>query len=34
MQTALDTLGIGNEWYPEPAGLVHKGGAYYLPGTK
>jgi len=34
MQNALDTLGIGNEWYPEPAGLVHKGGAYYLPGTK
>jgi len=33
MQNALDTLGIGNEWYPEPAGLVHKGGAYYLPGT-
>jgi membrane peptidoglycan carboxypeptidase len=34
MQSALDTLGIGNEWYPEPPGLVHKGGAYYLPGTK
>jgi penicillin-binding protein 1A len=34
MQNALDTLGIGNEWYPEPAGLVHRGGAYYLPGTK
>ena len=33
MQTALDALGIGNEWFPEPAGLVHKGGAYYLPGT-
>jgi membrane peptidoglycan carboxypeptidase len=34
MQSALDALGIGNEWYPEPAGLVHKGSAYYLPGTK
>jgi penicillin-binding protein 1A len=34
MQSALDILGIGNEWYPEPPGLVHKGGAYYLPGTK
>jgi len=34
MQNALDTLGIGNEWYPEPPGLVHRGGAYYLPGTK
>lgn len=33
MQSALDALGIGNEWFPEPAGLVHKGGAYYLPGT-
>jgi len=34
MQNALDALGLGNEWFPEPAGLVHKGGAYYLPGTK
>jgi penicillin-binding protein 1A len=34
MQSALDALGIGNEWFPEPAGLVHKGGAYYMPGTK
>jgi membrane peptidoglycan carboxypeptidase len=34
MQGALDALGIGNEWYPEPPGLVHKGNAYYLPGTK
>jgi membrane peptidoglycan carboxypeptidase len=33
MQSALDTLGIGNEWYPQPAGLVQKGSNYYLPGT-
>jgi membrane peptidoglycan carboxypeptidase len=33
MQTALDALGIGNEWYPQPAGLVQKGSNYYLPGT-
>jgi membrane peptidoglycan carboxypeptidase len=34
MQSALDTLGIGNEWYSEPAGLDHRGGYYYLPGTR
>jgi membrane peptidoglycan carboxypeptidase len=33
MQSALDTLGIGNEWYSRPAGLVQKGSNYYLPGT-
>jgi membrane peptidoglycan carboxypeptidase len=33
MQSALDALGIGNEWYPEPPGLMHKGSNYYLPGT-
>jgi membrane peptidoglycan carboxypeptidase len=37
MQQALDALGIGNEWYSEPAGLVnqscHGQMAYYLPGT-
>jgi membrane peptidoglycan carboxypeptidase len=33
MQSALDALGIGNEWYPQPAGLVQKGSNYYLPGT-
>jgi len=37
MQQALDALGIGNEWYAEPAGLVnqscHGQMAYYLPGT-
>jgi membrane peptidoglycan carboxypeptidase len=33
MQSALDALGIGNEWYPQPAGLVQKGLNYYLPGT-
>jgi membrane peptidoglycan carboxypeptidase len=33
MQSALDTLGIGNEWYSQPAGLVQKGSNYYLPGT-
>jgi hypothetical protein len=33
MQTALDSLGIGNEWYSQPAGLVQKGSNYYLPGT-
>jgi hypothetical protein len=26
-------MGIGNEWYPQPAGLVQKGSNYYLPGT-
>ena len=37
MQQALDAMGIGNEWYSEPAGLVnqscHGQMAYYLPGT-
>ena len=33
MQAALDSLGIGNEWFPTPAGLVQKGSNYYLPGT-
>jgi membrane peptidoglycan carboxypeptidase len=33
MQQALDTLGIGDEWYPEPPGLDHRGGNWYLPGT-
>ncbi len=37
MQQALDTLGLGDEWYTEPAGLVnqscHGQMAYYLPGT-
>jgi membrane peptidoglycan carboxypeptidase len=37
MQGALDTLGIGDEWFPEPAGLVHKTvsgqTAWFLPGT-
>ncbi|HEV2966622.1 MAG TPA: transglycosylase domain-containing protein [Candidatus Dormibacteraeota bacterium] len=33
MQSALDALGIGNEWYPQPAGLVQKGSNFYLPGT-
>jgi len=37
MQGALDTLGIGDEWYPEPVGLVHKTvsgqTAWFLPGT-
>jgi membrane peptidoglycan carboxypeptidase len=33
MQQALDALGIGNEWYPQPAGLVQKGSNFYLPGT-
>jgi membrane peptidoglycan carboxypeptidase len=33
MQQALDTLGIGNEWYPQPPGLVQKGSNFYLPGT-
>jgi penicillin-binding protein 1A len=33
MQSALDTLGIGNEWYARPPGLVQKGSNYYLPGT-
>ncbi len=37
MQQALDALGIGNEWYSEPAGVInqpcHGQMAYYLPGT-
>jgi membrane peptidoglycan carboxypeptidase len=33
MQQALDTLGLGDEWYSEPAGLDHRGGNYYIPGT-
>ncbi len=37
MQQALDALGLGDEWYAEPPGLVNAycGGqiAYYLPGT-
>ena len=37
MQQALDTLGLGDEWYSEPAGLInqscHGQMAYYLPGT-
>ena len=33
MQQALDALGIGNEWYAQPAGLVQKGSNFYLPGT-
>jgi penicillin-binding protein 1A len=33
MQGALDTLGIGDEWYPEPPGLVHRQDAWFLPGT-
>jgi len=37
MQQALDTMGMGDEWYPEPPGLIHqscKGQmAYYMPGT-
>ncbi len=37
MQGALDTLGIGDEWYSEPPGLVHRTvsgeTAWFLPGT-
>jgi hypothetical protein len=33
MQGALDTLGIGDEWYAEPPGLIHRGGSWFLPGT-
>lgn len=37
MQQALDALGMGDEWYAEPPGLIHQncGGqlAYYMPGT-
>ncbi|HEX7264547.1 MAG TPA: transglycosylase domain-containing protein [Candidatus Dormibacteraeota bacterium] len=33
MQGALDTLGIGDEWYAEPPGLIHRGGNWFLPGT-
>jgi membrane peptidoglycan carboxypeptidase len=33
MQGGLDTLGIGDEWYAEPPGLIHRGGNWFLPGT-
>jgi membrane peptidoglycan carboxypeptidase len=37
MQQALDAMGQGDEWYPEPPGLVHQSChgqmAYYMPGT-
>jgi membrane peptidoglycan carboxypeptidase len=37
MQQALDALGLGDEWYAEPPGLVnancHGQIVYYLPGT-
>jgi membrane carboxypeptidase/penicillin-binding protein len=37
MQNALDTLGIGDEWYAEPPGLTHRmvngQEAWFLPGT-
>jgi membrane peptidoglycan carboxypeptidase len=37
MERALDTLGYGDEWYSEPAGLVDSScrgqPAWYLPGT-
>ena len=33
MQGALDTMGVGDEWYSEPAGLIHRSGAWFLPGT-
>ncbi|HEY1420056.1 MAG TPA: transglycosylase domain-containing protein [Candidatus Dormibacteraeota bacterium] len=37
MQTALDSMGMPNEWYSEPPGLINmtvKGQpAYYMPGT-
>ena len=37
MQGALDTLGIGDEWYTEPPGLVQRTvsgeTAWFLPGT-
>jgi penicillin-binding protein 1A len=37
MQASLDSLGIGDEWFSEPAGLTHKTvngqPAWFLPGT-
>jgi membrane peptidoglycan carboxypeptidase len=37
MQQALDAMGLGDEWYSQPAGLdaqsCHGQVAYYLPGT-
>jgi membrane peptidoglycan carboxypeptidase len=33
MQQALDTLGIGDEWYPQPPGVENRAGNWYLPGT-
>ena len=32
LQSALPAFG-GNVWYTPPAGLIQKGGNYYLPGT-
>jgi membrane peptidoglycan carboxypeptidase len=38
MQRALDTLGMPDEWYSEPAGLIdancHGQQAWYMPGTR
>jgi membrane peptidoglycan carboxypeptidase len=34
MQSALDAMAVGNEWYPEPPGLEHRGSGIYLPGTR
>ena len=34
MQEALDTLGIGDEWYSVPPGIENRGGNWYLPGTR
>ncbi len=37
MQQALDTMGLGDEWYSQPPGLVssmcHGQPAWYMPGT-
>jgi membrane peptidoglycan carboxypeptidase len=33
MQQALDTMGIGDEWYSPPPGLESRGGNWYMPGV-
>jgi membrane peptidoglycan carboxypeptidase len=34
MQQALDTMGIGDEWYQPPPGVQYRAGNWYLPGTR
>lgn len=34
MQEALDSIGIGDEWYSPPPGVENRGGNWYIPGTR